>query len=277
MEQGDGTHGRSEVRMESLIISAVVFAVIFAGGAIGMELQHALPESYTTGGPRDFTGAVVGLVTLLLALVLGLLIWTAYGVFSAQRASTQTMAISALKFDEALQAYGPDAQEGREILKSAMKGAIAQIWGVRDDSDFVIRNFSATVSNLKNQEAFLDTLHPTTDEEKTAKADASQASVVIGQTRTQMAVSLIDPISYPLLGVVVAWGAFLFCGYGLLSRRHLMSYIVLAVGAMAVASSIYVISDLISPYSGLFQVSPEPILDALQAADEAAAPSGAHR
>ena len=68
--------------MDSLTLTTLVFAIIFAGGAIGLELQHALPESYTMGGPRDFTGAVVGLVTLLVALVLGLLIWTAYGVFS---------------------------------------------------------------------------------------------------------------------------------------------------------------------------------------------------
>jgi hypothetical protein len=32
-------------------------------------------------------GAVTGLVTLLLALVLGLLIWTAFGVYSTQKAS----------------------------------------------------------------------------------------------------------------------------------------------------------------------------------------------
>ena len=34
-------------------------------------------------------GAVVGLMTLLLALVLGLLIWTAYGVYSTQRAAVR--------------------------------------------------------------------------------------------------------------------------------------------------------------------------------------------
>ena len=67
--------------MGSLTLAAIAFAVVFVGGAIGLELQRALPESYTTGGPRDMTGAVVGLMTLLLALVLGLLIWTAYGVF----------------------------------------------------------------------------------------------------------------------------------------------------------------------------------------------------
>jgi hypothetical protein len=67
------------VTMGSLTLSAIVFAVVLAGGAIGLELQRRLPASYTTGGAEDMTGAVVGLMTLLLALVLGLLIWTAYG------------------------------------------------------------------------------------------------------------------------------------------------------------------------------------------------------
>ena len=62
--------------MGSLTLAAIAFAVVLVGGAIGLELQRALPESYTTGGPRDMTGVVVGLMTLLLALVLGLLIWT---------------------------------------------------------------------------------------------------------------------------------------------------------------------------------------------------------
>src|SRR5271165_1054025 len=82
--------------MGSLALGAIVFALVFVGGAIGLELQRALPESYTTGGARDMTGAVVGLMTLLLALVLGLLIWTAYGVFSTQKSSVQTLAVSGL-------------------------------------------------------------------------------------------------------------------------------------------------------------------------------------
>ena len=109
--------------MGPLILAAIVFAVVFVGGAIGLELQRALPASFTTGGPKDMTGAVVGLMTLLLALVLGLLIWTAYGVYSTQKVAVQTLAISVLKFDEALQAYGPEAAEGR---KSSEKGSRTQ-------------------------------------------------------------------------------------------------------------------------------------------------------
>ena len=52
-------------------------------------------------------------MTLLLALVLGLLIWTAYGVFSTQKASVQTLAATDLKLAEAFQDYGPEAAEGQ--------------------------------------------------------------------------------------------------------------------------------------------------------------------
>jgi hypothetical protein len=65
--------------MNPEIFALAVTAAVFAGGAVGLILQRSLHEKYTSGGPRDMIGAVVGLLTLLSALVLGLLIWTAYG------------------------------------------------------------------------------------------------------------------------------------------------------------------------------------------------------
>src|SRR5271154_5906123 len=113
--------------MNSLSIVAIVLAVVFAGGAIGLQLQPALPEGYTTGGARDMIGAVTGLVTLLLALVLGLLIWTAFGVYSTQKASLQTMALNDLRLDAALAEFGPETAEGHKILRSGIERTIAQI------------------------------------------------------------------------------------------------------------------------------------------------------
>ena len=55
------------------------------GGALGLVLHRILPEKHVTGGAKDMIGAVVGLLTLLSALVLGLLIWTAYGVYAGQK------------------------------------------------------------------------------------------------------------------------------------------------------------------------------------------------
>ena len=77
-------------------LSLVLGGTVFAGGAVGLVLQHFLHERFTTGGPRDMIGAVVGLLTLLSALVLGLLIWTAYSVYSGQNIAVQTLAAKLL-------------------------------------------------------------------------------------------------------------------------------------------------------------------------------------
>jgi len=251
--------------MGSFFSAALVLAVVFTGGAIGLQLQRALPEGYTTGGARDMIGAVTGLVTLLLALVLGLLIWTAFGVYSTQKASIQTTALYDLKFDAALSEFGPEATEGRKILRSGIERTIDQIWAGVHDGDFVTKNYRSALSSLREREAFLNSLQPSSDKQKAAKAEALQDAAAIGQARLQMALALVDPVNYPLLCVVVAWATCLFCGYGLMSKAHPMSYITLAVGALAIASALEVIVDLSDPYSGLFQVSPHPLTDVMKA------------
>src|SRR5271167_1961004 len=102
---------------------------VFAGGALGLVLQRVLPEKFTTGGPRDMIGAVVGLLTLLSALVLGLLIWTAFGVYSAQNLAIQTLAVKVLQLDLALADYGPEASGGRALLRQELAKTIDAVWG----------------------------------------------------------------------------------------------------------------------------------------------------
>ena len=43
----------------------------------------------------------------------------------------------------------------------------------------------------------------------------------------------------------------------------------LALGAIGIASAIYIIADLISPFSGVFVVSPAPLVDVLNAVEAA--------
>jgi hypothetical protein len=59
--------------------------------------------------------------------------------------------------------------------------------------------------------------------------------------------------------MVVGWAVILFCAYGLMSKTSPMSFIALLFGAIAVASGVYLILDLSSPYSGVFRASPAPL------------------
>ena len=237
-----------------------VALAVFVGGAVGLLLQRILPEKFTTGGPRDMIGAVVGLLTLLSALVLGLLIWTAYGVYGGQNVALQTLAAKVLQLDLALADYGPDATPLRAQVRQNLGKTIDEIWGANEsDSSFVAQNFSAAVESLRNRDKALAELHPSTDAEKQALAAATSTVDAIGQARLQMSFALSNPVSYPLILMVVGWATFLFCGYGLMSKGNPMSIAVGAVGAIAIASAVYLILDLSDPYSGLFRTSSAPL------------------
>ena len=237
-----------------------VALALFASGLIGLVLQRALHESFTTGGPRDMIGAIVGLLTLLSALTLGLLIWTAYGVYTGQNTTIQTLAAKVLQLDLALADYGPEAKDVRLQLRDGLGKTIDAVWGANEsDANFAANNFAAALRNMRTRERALDSLHPSTDAQTQALAAAKAASEAIGQSREQMSFALSDPVSYPLILIVVGWAMLLFCGFGLMSKGHVMTLIVIFVGACAAASAVLMILDLSRPYSGIFRASSAPL------------------
>jgi hypothetical protein len=244
--------------------SLAVAVVVFAGAVVGLVLQRSLPEKHMSGSGRDTVGAIVGLFTLLSALVLGLLIWTSYGVYSGQTIAVKTLAAKILQLDLALTDYGSDASAGRAQLRQDLERTVGEIWSPdRDVSDFAARNFAAAIENMRHKQAYLATLEPSTDAQKQAKALAAQTINSIGQARLDMSFALASPVSYPLVFVVLVWAIALFCGYGLMSRANPVSVIALAFGALGVASAFYLIIDLSAPYSGYFRASPAPIKQVL--------------
>ena len=233
---------------------------IFAGGLIGLVLQRLLPEKHTTGPSRDMIGAVVGLLTLLCALVTGLLIWTAYGVYAGQSAAIQTLATRVLQLDLALEDYGPEAIPERAALRDRVGKTIDQVWGSHEtDANFAANNFDAALRVMRDPEKAIESLQPATDAQRQALAAAKSAIEAIAQSRLQMSFALTAPVSYPLLLTVVGWVFFLFCGFGLMSKGAAMPVVALAVGAIAVATAVLMILDLSNPYLGAFRASPAPL------------------
>ena len=246
--------------MSPEIFALAVATAIFAAGLLGLLLQRVLHEKHTTGPSRDMIGAVVGLLTLLCALVSGLLIWTAYGVYAGQNTAIQTLAGKVLQLDLALANYGPEANPERAALRERLGKTIDQVWGAREsDSNFAANNIAAAIPAMRDPEKVLGHLKPSTDDQRRALATATSTEEAIGQARMKMSFALSDPVSYPLVLTVVGWVAILFCGFGLMSRGGAMSVIALAVGAAAIATAVLMILELSNPYSGVFRASPAPL------------------
>ena len=241
-------------------LSAIIGIAVFLGGTLGLVLQWVLPESLLSGGPKDMIGAVVGLLTLLCALVMGLLIWTAYGVYAGQNAAIQSLATKVLQVDLALADYGPDALGERVNIRESLRDTIEEIWDSREsNTNFVANNFEAALTSLRKEEDPLESLRPATDKQTQDLAVARAALDAIAQARLQMAFALTSPVSYPLILIVAGWCATLFLGYALTTKSHPMTMAPVVVGACAVATAFYLILDLSRPYSGIFNVSPAPL------------------
>jgi hypothetical protein len=237
-----------------------VGVAVFLGGALGLMLHRVLPEQHMTGGGKDMIGAVVGLITLLSALVLGLLIWTAYGVYAGQNVAIQTLAAKVLQLDLALADYGPETNDARAQLRQGLGKTIDEIWASSEsDANFVANNFNAAIQNLRDRDASLAALHASTDAQTRALAAAKATVDSIGQSRLQMSFALASPTSIPLIVFVAAWSTLLFFGFGLMSGGNAMSFVAVAVGALALGSAAYLILDLSGPYSGIFRASSAPL------------------
>lgn len=250
--------------MSSDKFALLVAVAIFVAGLLGFVLQRLLPENHTTGGSRDMIGAVVGLLTLLCALVCGLLIWTAYGVYAGQNAQIQALALKVMQLDLALSDYGPEALPVRAQIRTALGKTIDQVWHVNEsDGNFAANNFAEALRNMRARDKALAALHPETDDQKQALAIATATSDAIGQARMQMSFGLSAPVSYPLVLTVVGWVVCLFCGFGLTARATVTSVLALVVGAVAVASAVLLILDLSDPYAGVFRASSAPLQQAL--------------
>jgi hypothetical protein len=96
--------------MTSISISVAVGVLTFGLGILGLFLQRLLPEHHMSTGSREMIRAIMGLVSLLLALVLGTLVGSAYGFFASQKANIEALCARSLEVDLAFQQYGAETK-----------------------------------------------------------------------------------------------------------------------------------------------------------------------
>jgi len=249
--------------------AAIVSLVTFASTLAGFGLQRLLPASYVAES-KGMIGSVVGLDATLLALVLGLLIWTSHGLFTAQQGQLQTIGRSFILLDLAFAGYGPEAMGGRQELRESVKRARARFW-IDDPRGRRVVVYSDIAAEVLPMRGVFDSLSPTSDIQRQHLAAAMQHFGTIVETQLTMIRSLVNPVPNLLLTVVVGWACLLFFGYGLMSAINVLTATVAALGALSVGSAAFLILELSDPYVGLFKMpldAFEGLMKALTLADQ---------
>jgi hypothetical protein len=264
----DDESGLIKERMTTVLVSIAVGILTFGFGMIGLWLRRLLPEKHMSAGSEKMISAIMGLVSLLLALVLGTLVGSAYGFFAIQKTNVETLCARSLELDLAFRQYGTETQPLRDMLRASMMGAHEAIWGNGETykQQFDLGTF---MSRFAKWNEMISALHPRDPAQTQLLSSMIASSSGYQQTRMFTSLQLANPFSWPLLLIVVSWAMLLFCGFGILSGLNPTSVAALALGSFAVASAIFLILELSQPYTGLFRIpagSMEQTLAALESA-----------
>jgi hypothetical protein len=250
--------------MSSVALAIAVAVVTFACGLLGLALQKRLPQAHLSGGSKDMILAVIGLLTLLLALVLGALVGNTYTSFARQKSELETMASRAMLVDQALAEFGSEAQQVRNLMNQALEQSHDLFWRGADADPAQLRA-EVAFRRWEKVASALDSLDPYTPAQKDALAGAKANFAQMEQTRLLMSLQLSSSVTWSLVTSVIIWSMFLFFGFGVLSGTNSTTVVALAMGAISVASAMFLILDLTEPYSGIFRVPASSLEQAIGA------------
>jgi hypothetical protein len=254
--------------MNIILISIVVFVLFLAAGYAGLQLQTRLAAEHKTGETKGVVGQVAGLLTLLLALVLGTLIGVSFAYFSGQRTNLENFSAQILRLDQALAQYGPETKPMRDKVKEGIVKGYDAIWG-GGAADPQLLTVAVPLANAQAINDFLATLQPKTDVQKAALSTANLYASLVEQSRLLMALQIAaGPVSWFLIAILVFWTASLFFAIGLYAEPNALVYSALTFGALSIAFAIFLILEFGEPYTGLFKITPAALQQTIEYIDK---------
>jgi hypothetical protein len=254
--------------MNVTLISIIVFVLFLAAGYAGLQLQARLAPEHKTGETKGVVGQVAGLLTLLLALVLGTLIGVSFAYFSGQRTNLENFSAQILRLDQALGQYGPETKPVRDKLKEGIEKAYEAVWG-GGTIDPALLTVERPLANAQAITDYLGTLQPKTDAQKAALATANLYSSLVEQSRLLMALQIAaGPVSWFLIAILVFWTALLFFAIGLYAEPNALVYAALTLGALSIAFAVFLILEFGQPFTGLFKVTPAALEQTIEYIDK---------
>jgi hypothetical protein len=243
--------------MRSCRQAIAVALATFIASLLGMALRLVVPAQVLNDS-KPAVGGIAGLITLLLALVLGLLVYTAFTVYSTQQSEAQGLGPVVIELDDLLEQYGPETLRGRVGLREALGRSRRRFFGDPEHGPQA-HTFEETRATMHWMNTYFDSLEPATERQRQLLVSAKDLAKTFAETQMLMARQLANPFPEHLLVVVAFWASLLFLGNGLVATPNPVTLAANFLGAIAVASAVFLILELSHPYSGVIRLSPAPL------------------
>jgi len=256
--------------------AALLMAVLLCACGLGLFVRPLLSERHRSRETAEIMQLVVTMLVTFAALVLGLLITSAKASFDAIDTDTRGYASDLIELNRMLNEYGPDTKPLQRALRSYTAAAIASTWTEESPpaGDYYQKTVQRTLTDadiessglggmLADIELRLRELVPPDAMHQRLLGDCLNQFKRLLDQRWKLIEEVHSSISLPFYLVLMFWLAIVFGSFGLSSPRNALSYAMILLGALAIASAVVVILDLDTPFTGSLVVSSQPMRDAL--------------
>jgi fumarate reductase subunit D len=252
--------------------AGIVLLVLMASSALGLIVQPYLSEHHRSRETMELIRLVVAMLVTFTALVLGMLTTSVKSSFDKADSGMKGFAAELIQLDESLRQYGGEAASAREQLRNYTAAVIASIWfeEVTPPSNYYPKGLphgmseSLALGDKLNQVGLMiRQLEPQDAMHRQLVADCIQRFNRVTERRWQLIEDAGGVISVPFASVVILWLAIVFASFGLNAPRNALVCVTISIAAVSIASVIYLILDLDSPFTGVIAVSSHAMRGAL--------------
>jgi hypothetical protein len=253
--------------MSALLIALIVFAVVFAGAMSGQWLSLHLPERHRSPETHDAIKLTTGMISVLAALVLGLLTASVKNSFDATDSQIRQFASTLILLNETLKDFGAEeTAAARDQLRRYAARALEDNWPQESPGPvkMPVRMEDVESGKLLDGVRIAVVALPAGDARQSGLRSQARA-LAEGALQTRWLLierggTSIQPL---LLEVLIAWITLIFISFGYNAPPNATVRTALFLGAAALAACVFLIDEMDSPFEGLITVSSAPMRDAL--------------
>ena len=260
-----------------LMSALVVLAILLCSAAAGIFAQRFLSDAHRTRDTKDLSQTVTGMLVTLAAIMLGLLTNSVKDSFNLADRNLRSYSVELIALGNTLRDFGPESAPALDLLRTYVASAIASTWpteptppGAEIITDLDPEGVPHPSLESRKLGAILDraaarirrlpagdSVHGTL-----ATTAASQVEQLLND-RWTMIENAHTSIPVAFYRVMMFWLMIVFASLGLVTPRNLLALTMIAMGAVAIATAVFAIMEMDTPFSGLITVSSDSLRDAL--------------
>ncbi|MBN8872973.1 MAG: DUF4239 domain-containing protein [Rhodospirillales bacterium] len=248
--------------MSSLQLGIIVFVLVFASAFFGLWLSRVLPPHRRDSHTQDTIKLGIGMISVLASLVLGLLTASVKSAFDTTNSEIRSFAADLILLNDTLVGYGSGTAPARALLREYTARAIQDQWP--DEATAKVKTDDKDAGKLLEQvRREILGLPANTPETGGLRSSALSLVETLLQTRSLLIAHSGSSIQPVFLWVLICWIMLIFASFGFNAPFNAMVTATFFTCAVALGSSLFLISEMDGPFDGVIRISSEAMRIAL--------------